>query len=362
MSSIVPYLDPSRDEKLRRQRRLSSIASVVISFLIIALVLLVLALMFLPEMVRTAPGAVVYAGPKTPEESVKQRPVTSTRNTPSAPSAAMARVVTANVSSDLSVPVPDFDVAEPSHDFGNGDDFGDGWGNGSGLGGGGGGGGGTTFFRQKVKGQRIAYVIDYSGSMGGQREKLMRAELSRSIAQLGAGMQFQIVCFGGPAWVAGSTVTMNANKTEALVELGEGRFKWRAVPGTNRWEPGAKKQRPEWISVAPGPIDDATRLVNTTPLVWGTDWESPLEMAIAMDPPPEVIFFMTDGAVGGDMVKLAEKLGHRAKRRGAVVNTVAMMEPEAEAAMKELAQRSGGQFTIVREGGAVEVVPLEGSR
>lgn len=359
MSSITSLNDPARDALLRRQRRLSSLASVMVALLFIGLVLLVLAFVLLPSLIRTSPVLVSLAGPPTPDQTVISKPVTATRNTPSAPSAAMARVITASTSSEVSVPVPDLEVTEPSLDFGNGNDFSDGWGNGSGDGGGGGGGGGTTFFKQEVKGQRIAYVIDYSGSMGGQRERLMRGELSKSIGQLGVGMQFQVVCFGGPAWVAGSKVTMNKEKTEAVVELGEDLFKWRAVPNSNRWEPGSRKQRPQWMSVAPGPIEEAQKLVNTTPLVWGTDWESPLEMAIAMEPPPQVIFFMTDGAVGGDMVKLAEKLGHRAKRKGIVVNTVAMMEPDAEAAMMELAKRTSGQFSIVKEDGSSEVIPVE---
>lgn len=41
------------------------------------------------------------------------------------------------------------------------------------------------------------------------------------------------------------------------------------------------------------------------------------------------------------------------------INTVAMMEPKAEAAMKDLAKRTGGQFTIVQKGGKVKLVPLK---
>ena len=42
-----------------------------------------------------------------------------------------------------------------------------------------------------------------------------------------------------------------------------------------------------------------------------------------------------------------------------MINTVAMMEPKAEAAMKDLAKRTGGQFTIVGQGGKAKLVPLK---
>ena len=84
------------------------------------------------------------------------------------------------------------------------------------------------------------------------------------------------------------------------------------------------------------------------------------EMAFAMRPPPEVIFFMTDGAVEGvDTVKLARSLGSKARSKRIIVNTVALMEPKANAGMKELAKTTGGQFTIVEKSGKVRVVPLQ---
>lgn len=43
--------------------------------------------------------------------------------------------------------------------------------------------------------------------------------------------------------------------------------------------------------------------------------------------------------------------GHKSKRKGIVINTIAMMEPRAEAAMADLAKRTGGQFTIINKDG-----------
>ena len=93
--------------------------------------------------------------------------------------------------------------------------------------------------------------------------------------------------------------------------------------------------------------------------MWGTIWTPPLEMAMSMDPPPQIIFFMTDGATGGNVVEEAKKIAAKAKSKQIIINTVAMMQPKAEAAMKELAKRTGGQFTMVEQGGKVKLVPLK---
>jgi hypothetical protein len=45
-------------------------------------------------------------------------------------------------------------------------------------------------------------------------------------------------------------------------------------------------------------------------------------------------------------------------KKNVVINTVALMVPKAQEPLKDLAKRNRGQFTIVKEGGKVEVVPL----
>lgn len=47
---------------------------------------------------------------------------------PSAPSSAMSKAIAANTTSPVAIPVPEVDSAVPAHQFGDGDDFGNGWG------------------------------------------------------------------------------------------------------------------------------------------------------------------------------------------------------------------------------------------
>jgi hypothetical protein len=120
-----------------------------------------------------------------------------------------------------------------------------------------------------------------------------------------------------------------------------------------------KKQTPEWLTVDQSSLREAAKYVKETPLVLGTIWDHPLEMALSMEPKPDIIFFMTDGVAGKKSEEIAKEMGRKAKIKGVVINTVALMVPQAQEPLKQLAKLSGGQFSIVKEGGEVEVVPLK---
>lgn len=353
----IHAVKPETEAAVRRQRRNSFVTSTIISVLVVILLLAILSIFLLAPIFKESPVIVSYQSARIEDETVQERKVsTAVDRKPSAPSSAMAKVIAANTESPVSVPVPDTDVTAPSTDFGNGDDFGEGWGSGSGDGSG---GGGATFFQQKVKATKVAYVIDYSLSMKGDREKLMRAELLKSVEGLPLSMSYQLIFFAGPAWVAGDEVTMAKGNKSAEVKGSGGTFDWVSPGNPHDWKQKGRKQKPKWIEISPAKRSKSLKLIDTTKLVWGTNWEPALEMALAMDPPPEVIFFMTDGITGGDAVGLAKSIAGRAKRNNIMINTVAMMEPKAEAAMKLLAKGTGGQFTVIEKGGKVRQVPLD---
>ena len=268
----------------------------------------------------------------------------------------MAKVIAAKTDSPTSVPVPDVEVTVPSMDFGDGNDFGDGWGNGDGFGSG---GGGASFFNQTVKADRIAYVIDYSQSMRGEREKLMRKELAKSISGLQSGMSYQLIFFAGPTWVAGDKIDMAKGNRSATIQSSGKSYDWVSSGGAHAWDPKGTKQKADWIQSAPSVRSKSLNLVKDSPLIYGTNWEPALEMALAMDPPPQIIFFMTDGITGGDSEGLARSIATKAKAKRITINTVAMMEPKAEKAMKSLAKRTGGQFTVIEKNGKSRQVPLD---
>ncbi|GAA5481687.1 vWA domain-containing protein [Haloferula sargassicola] len=361
-SPVSPETEAQLADRLQRARRRSALGSLVISLLVIAFLMALLGFILLPALDRRQPVFFAYAAPP-PREEVKEatQAIKPSRSKPKPPAASMNRVIVAEAASSLSLPVPEVDPVEWTPDFGSGDDFSEGWGGGDGGAGGmgGGAGGGATFFNQSVKAKRFCYVIDFSRSMNGKRDPMMREELARSVGTLPEGSQFEMIFFAGPAWIAGSQVEMPETHREAIVRAGGKDYEWRRMGFGQGWVTKGREQKAAWRTCTAASREEAMTQIRETPLVWGTEWEHPLELALDLDPAPQVIFFMTDGAISGDMEDFVRRFGHRAKSKGTTINTVAMMEPQAEKPMKTLAERSGGQFTIIHRTGEIEVVPLK---
>jgi len=142
--SLHSKLSPKALMQLQRQRRNSTIASLVISLLLVTIMALILSFFILKSVAKETPVIVTYQS-NTPEEELaeKKKVPSNLARKPSAPSSAIAKVIAANAVSPVAVPVPDDVVTEPSLDFGSSDDFGKGWQDGFGDGAGGGGGFGS---------------------------------------------------------------------------------------------------------------------------------------------------------------------------------------------------------------------------
>jgi len=347
MGKITRYLSPEAEAKLRSQRLAASLSSLAIAVLSIVLAAVILALILLPGLDLSSTTLVAYHSQQEPEQEISKREFSrQVQRQPSAPSSAMAKVIASTVPSPVAVPVPEVHV-DPSLDFGNGDDFGDGWGDGDGSG-----AGGTTFFGQSVRAERIAYVIDFSSSMGSQgRADLMRKELAKSLGEVTHGTKYAIVFFSRIAWVGGDKVNLDVKGGRATV-TGEGgrRFEWKDAGGKRGWIPAGIPQRAAWKVASQKALAESREMVKKAPLSSGTSWDKGLEMALDMTPLPQVIYFMTDGVANGSDV-WAREIGAKAKSKGVQINCIAMMEPRAHADMDELAKRTGGQFTIVTKDG-----------
>jgi hypothetical protein len=349
--SIHAQLSAEAQARLAAQRRNSTITSVVISILVIVILGLVLGIFLLPNLIKESPTIVTYQANDIKEKEPEPEKVKNViQRKPSSPSSSMVKVIAASTTSTVSIPVPDVVVTTESVDFGDGEDFGGGWGDGNGFGK----GGGATFFNQSVKAERIAYVIDYSGSMGGEKNTLMRSELTKSVGGLKAGTKFQMIFFAGPAWVAGSVATAKGG-TGLVKGDGKKEYEWTGK-GAHNWQPVGKRQEVEWLDMSAKQMKESLKTIEESKLVWGTDWSNPLEMAFEMDPAPQIIFFMTDGSTGGDMMKLTDDLASKARNKGIMVNCVALMEPKAEEPMFNLANKTGGVFTIVEKGGKIREI------
>jgi hypothetical protein len=137
--SLHVQLSPEALENLRRQRRNSTISSIVVSFLVVASIFLIMGIFFINIQVKETPTIVTYEASTEDENQIEEKKVnTQVQRKPSAPSSSMAKVIAANANSPVSIPVPDVEVITPSMDFGDGEDFGGGWGSAGDFGTGGG--------------------------------------------------------------------------------------------------------------------------------------------------------------------------------------------------------------------------------
>jgi hypothetical protein len=138
--SLHVQLSPEALENLRRQKRNSTISSLLVSFLVVASIFLIMGFFFINIQVTETPTIVTYEASTPDENQIEEKKVnTQVQRKPSAPSSSMTKVIAAsNSTSPVSIPVPDVDVTTPSMDFGDGEDFGGGWGSAGDFGSGGG--------------------------------------------------------------------------------------------------------------------------------------------------------------------------------------------------------------------------------
>ena len=188
------------------------------------------------------------------------------------------------------------------------------------------------FLGTKAKGNRFVFIIDYSASMKADQLKVMKQELTKTLSTFTGSVQVSLIFFSGPAFLAGEDPKKAAENWES-----PGRDAHNFLPKKG-WKPPV----PKWIACTSATKAKLTKYIYDTPVSFGTDWRNPFRMAYSMNPRPQVIFFMTDGATRNpqetvDMVK---------KNRTIQVNPIAFGIPneKAEAPMQEMAKMTKGTF------------------
>ncbi|MCF7674820.1 MAG: hypothetical protein K9M97_05710 [Akkermansiaceae bacterium] len=98
--SLHATISPKAEQRLRFEKRISTLSSITISLLAIALVGLVLAYILLPSLFVESPVIVTYSAEIAAEEEVKEKPINhQVQRKPSAPSSAMAKVIASAIPS-----------------------------------------------------------------------------------------------------------------------------------------------------------------------------------------------------------------------------------------------------------------------
>jgi hypothetical protein len=212
----------------------------------------------------------------------------------------------------------------------------------------------VNFFGCRASAEKVVFVGDISSSMvikgEGSKTRLefLKEELIKAVEQLPEGISFQVLFFSGPCWYLGE----DAARAGKIWERKESGNFWFYREGKDESLPTGR-----YLTADEKRVRRAVSEIEGVRLSGGTDWRSPLKMAIKME--PEVIFFMTDGAVGEepDRTPLVEDVLAFNEANGQVqINTIALMEPNATEKLMALAAGSGGMFTVVEEDGTVREV------
>lgn len=178
------------------------------------------------------------------------------------------------------------------------------------------GAGASSFFGIETTGQSVVYIVDRSGSMGGQRWEDATSELLKSVRSLKSDQKFFVYLF--------------SNACHPMPQLA-GRNK--LVPATAE----NKKAFEKWLI---GQEPDET----TKPL-------SSVRRALNMR--PDTIFLLTDGEfydnTGPYLVRLAELQKKRTSENPQVINTIAFYcNFKLEMMLQEIASVHNGTFRSVQ--------------
>jgi len=340
-------------EKPNRQTT-SKATAIIIAVGVHVLIALIATLVIILPSAKDEPEiiAAVIGPPGKKQEMQKKNVVKQTKKSSASAAAAapMAQLMRASAVAKISLPNVTRTSTGP---LGIGDaDFG-----GGGFGFGGGGlGSGASFFGGHSTGNRFLFVIDHSGSMSAKQVQLRNDELKRALSSL-KGAKYQVLLFAGGAYYAWKGWSIKRSKGLSNIATGpKGRYNFISVKGYDDYKfdgPRTKLPREEWLAANPDNIKQTMKIVTTHKLFGGTDWGLALEIGHMMKPPPDVIFFMSDGTGGN---RPAPILAMNAKYGKPVINTVAMQTTKGLAEFAEIAKKTGGTFTIVDKRGK----PIDG--
>ena len=174
--------------------------------------------------------------------------------------------------------------------------------------GGGGGGGGANFFGLEARGNRFAYIVDVSGSMGGKRIETLRRELGNSIKGLLENSQFVVVQFDDNASIVG--------------------------------------ERQTWTDGTVSGKRTAEAMINTLNPGGGTNPLPAVEIVFKLRPRPDAIYFMTDGEFPAGTLEEITRLN---KTLRIPIHTICFGSQAGQDAMRKIAQVSRGKYTFVPE-------------
>lgn len=327
----------------------AKVMSLLVAVLFNGAVLLVLMLISFTFFEEDEIELVVAQGPRDASTNINKEQFQQSRQMKPAPatSSSSSPILTSVAASPNAVFA--IESLADTNNFG----IGDGWGKGASFGSGNQ-GGSIGFFGSRSVAQRVVFIVDVSGSLSNQQFTMIKNELNKSLKRLAPSVNFQVIFFSGPAWFAGDEQSVK-NKVHTIIHKGK-KYVWKTNGGPSRYyiESEEDLYTSPWVIATQANIKKTGRRIEAVKKSFGTDWRHPLKMALQMKPAADVVYFLTDGVVGNGHQAVNEVIKLNKRGPKAKIYTISMMQPRAENLLKDLAERSGGEFSIVMGDGEVK--------
>jgi hypothetical protein len=345
-SLLIPD-DAHRNDKSGGRKTGAIAAAIIVHVVLGAIFTLVAVLPALrdePEIV-----AAIIAPPDAPVPEMQKKVISKqVQQTSASAAASMTKLLRANSAAVFAAP----EVTKSTSALGLGEgDFGSGFG---GSGAGAGMGSGATFFGKKSAGNRVVFVIDYSGSLSKAQVDLTYNEMAKSLKSLVSGVQYQVILFAGGGYFAWPDWEVKTEgKWVNIMTSPEGdRYKFFS-PKKNYGDyefdgPDSQMPKAPWLSASPTNINKTLGVMRKKELFGGTDWLLALKIAHNLKPAPDVIYFMSDGTGGNTPGPI---LSYNRSHGKPVINTFAMQTKSGTKEFAAIAKGTSGEFTMVLKGG-----------
>jgi len=199
--------------------------------------------------------------------------------------------------------------------------------------------------------QHIAYLMDVSISLGEAEFNRCKKDLSTAIRELAKSARYQVIFFSGAAWFAHQRMIQGGDQGQHVVIAdGHKRMIWRYRFGGHRYEKGNENPPPgQWRKATRANKKATIADIEEVNQSHGTSWHIPFMMALALDPAPSHIYFLTDGetsqqdVVARGILEMVDRRGSRTKidTRGLRLKT-----PAVEA-LTSISDRTQGKYAKV---------------
>ncbi len=195
--------------------------------------------------------------------------------------------------------------------------------------------GATSFMGQKASGSRIAFIIDYSKSMKPDQLGVMKSELTAAISKIGDSAMVSVLFFSGPVWRPDQD---GGSQKQYWNNNGHHEYMLK--------DDGVAPE-PKYFAANRGNVEAVKRMIYETRTTGGTDWFNPFYYTLALNPRPNVIFFMTDGSTSKTSIDRTMELVKGVPRGSVQINTVALGLSEKQAEpLETIAEMTGGDFRL----------------